>query len=158
MLSPDALKAVAIACAAAALLVGFNAFCNYQQQIGYERAQGEHAKLELQRQEYSAKIEALQKDNVLKAEENATKREQDVRAIVAAGSVSADRLRGAVDAIRAGSNSATIETLRATNAALATVFQDCSTRYRTMGEVADGHANDVRTLTEAWPALEVKHD
>ena len=34
------------------------------------------------------------------------------------------------------------------------LFSDCSRRYQELGVQADGHANDVRTLTEAWPVME----
>ena len=34
------------------------------------------------------------------------------------------------------------------------LFRDCSRRYQELGVQADGHANDVRTLVEAWPVKE----
>ena len=34
------------------------------------------------------------------------------------------------------------------------LFRDCSRRYQELGVQADGHANDVRTLVEAWPVME----
>ena len=34
------------------------------------------------------------------------------------------------------------------------LFSDCSRRYQELGVQADGHANDVRTLVEAWPVME----
>lgn len=32
------------------------------------------------------------------------------------------------------------------------LFADCSRRYQELGQKADGHASDVRTLIDAWPA------
>lgn len=34
------------------------------------------------------------------------------------------------------------------------LFVDCGRRYAELAEKADGHASDVRTLTEAWPRTE----
>ena len=39
----------------------------------------------------------------------------------------------------------------ATADTLAALLDQCQTDYRAMAEVADGHANDARTLMEAWP-------
>ncbi|GAB3358098.1 MULTISPECIES: hypothetical protein [Giesbergeria] len=38
-------------------------------------------------------------------------------------------------------------------AALGTVFDDCRAAYAGMVEKADGHASDVRTITQAWPVI-----
>lgn len=37
--------------------------------------------------------------------------------------------------------------------ALGTVFDDCRAAYAGMVEKADGHASDVRTITQAWPVI-----
>ena len=38
------------------------------------------------------------------------------------------------------------------------LFADCSRNYQGMAAAASGHANDVRTLTEAWPANPTSSD
>ena len=39
-------------------------------------------------------------------------------------------------------------------AALADVFQQCSARLQELAAKADGHANDVRALIDAWPTTD----
>jgi hypothetical protein len=152
MLSATGLKVVVIAGACLGALWGFNAYSEHQQDIGYNRANQEHERLNLQREALTARLETLQNKQVLEAESNATKREQALRDVVAASNVSAGKLRNTLDAISRSSGTATAEALRTTNATLTTVFADCTARYREMGQAADGHASDVRTLIEAWPA------
>lgn len=85
------------------------------------------------------------------AENAASEREKKLRADYAAAHAAARGLRDTVADLSGKLAAATPETCRATaNAALA-VLGDCSDQYRAVAEAADGHASDVRTLTEAWP-------
>lgn len=132
-------------------LWGFHEYTARQQQIGYDRAKGEYERAELVRDAAQSKLDAFLNKRVSDAESKATEREQAQKTISAATGASLDRLRNTVNQTVAGSNTATLEALRATTATLGTVFQDCAGRYRKMAENADGHANDVRTLSDAWP-------
>ena len=61
-----------------------------------------------------------------------------------------DGLRGALVTLsRQPATDATASADRAV--ALGAALADCSDRYKTLGAVADRHASDVQTLSEAWP-------
>jgi signal transduction histidine kinase len=85
------------------------------------------------------------------AENAATEREKKLRADYAAVSSAAHGLRDTVAALRNQLSAATAEARRTTADAALAVLGECADRYRTVAEAADGHASDVRTLTEAWP-------
>jgi hypothetical protein len=152
-LAPYKLIAECLAIGALVAYVAFQAheFCMREQQIGYDRAKAEQAALDKVRNEAQAKIDAALNKRVTDAEGKADERTKLQQGLNAAVGASADRLQHAIDGVRAGSDTATVEALRATTAALATVFQDCSGRYREVAKNADGHASDVQTLIEAWP-------
>ena len=81
----------------------------------------------------------------------ATTRESVLRRHATAARNESDSLRAQLtDAARRFADAppaAVIEYAATTNELLT----DCSRRYQELGAQADGHANDVRTLTEAWP-------
>lgn len=85
------------------------------------------------------------------AENAASEREKKLRADYAAAHAAARGLRDTVAVLSGELSAATTEACRATAAAALAVLGHCSDRYRTVAEAADGHASDVRTLTEAWP-------
>ena len=67
-------------------------------------------------------------------------------------------VRGASERMRAQQTEAASRIATATTASLAeytlslsAVFEDCRAAYAGMGEVAQRHADDARTLVEAWP-------
>jgi len=61
-----------------------------------------------------------------------------------------DGLRGAIVTLsRIPPTDATASTDRAT--AVGELLADCSDRYQTVAAIADRHASDVQTLSEAWP-------
>ena len=63
----------------------------------------------------------------------------------------ARRLRDDLATLRTRLPNAIPSACIATADALAGLLDQCQQEYRVMGEIADGHASDVRTLTEAWP-------
>lgn len=74
-----------------------------------------------------------------------------------------DALRATAERLRRQSAAATSRLAVAPPAAvleyataLNDVFADCREAYAGMVAVADGHASDVRTLTEAWPVTDAK--
>jgi len=85
------------------------------------------------------------------AENAATEREKKLRADYAAAHAAARGLRDTVAAVRGELPAATADACRSTADAALAVLGECSDRYREVAEAADGHASDVRTLTEAWP-------
>lgn len=71
-----------------------------------------------------------------------------------------DRLRTASDSLREQNANAARQLAAAPPTAvleyataLGTVFNDCRAAYAGMVEKADGHASDVRTITQAWPVI-----
>lgn len=132
-------------------VIGFHEFCDHQQQVGYDKAKAEDAELAAKTEALNRKVEGLLKDNVIKAEANATQRETLLHDLVTASGQSSDRLRGTIQGIINGVPNATIDALRSQTTALATVLAECQVRYREMGQAADEHASDVQTLMQAWP-------
>jgi len=118
---------------------------------GYGRAVSEYnVKLLAATNASRAKEQSMQ-TKLQEAQNAAIQRDQTIRAAATAAATAGDRLRIALDTIRAGLPTATPASSRDTAAALATVFGDCAKEYRGLAEIADRTASDVRTLTEAWP-------
>lgn len=80
--------------------------------------------------------------------ENAKALRTDSNAALAA----ADRLRDTNTSLQRLLSGASAETARQYASAYQAVFTDCVGRYRTMGEAAQGHANDAKALNDAYPA------
>ena len=145
------LRFVAGALAIAALIFAWNRFLDYEQDIGYQKAVAEYNVKLLAAKEASDKREQELTTQVQEAQANGLKREETIKALAAAVGKSSDSLRNTANAIRLGLPHATVEAARTAADAFATVFTDCQRRYADVAEKADGHANDVRTLEEAWP-------
>lgn len=93
--------------------------------------------------------ELLQK--VSDAQNEAKKRESSLRAVADGARAESDGLRGDIDVMRAQLAGATQSAAVERAAAVATILQHCSRQYSDLAARADRHANDVRTLIEAWP-------
>lgn len=95
--------------------------------------------------------EFLNNERIRKAESDAETRQNQSRLLAADLDTTQQRLRVALNTIRRGlpgqSGAANGDTA---DAALA-VFGECAAEVGRLAEAADGHASDVRTLTEAWP-------
>lgn len=151
MISPTIIKALLIAAVAVALGFAWNGFIKHEQNIGYQKAVAEYNVKLLAAKEAADKREKELTTQVQEAQANGLKREETIKALAAAVGKSSDSLRNTANAIRLGLPLATVEAARTAADAFATVFTDCQRRYTEMAERADGHANDVRTLEEAWP-------
>lgn len=135
----------------AGLVFGWNWHINHEQGIGYQKAIAEYTVKLLEAKEIADKREQAMTAKLKEAQENGLKREETIRTLAAAVGKSSDSLRNTANAIRLGLPNATVEAARAAADAFATVFSECQGRYGALAEKADGHANDVRTLEEAWP-------
>ena len=151
MISPTIIKALLIAAVAVALGFAWNGFIKHEQNIGYQKAVAEYNVKLLAAKEVADKREQELSAQVQEAQANGLKREETIRTLAAAVGKSSDSLRNTANAIRLGLPNATVEAARTAADAFATVFTDCQRRYADVAEKADGHANDVRTLGEAWP-------
>lgn len=137
------------------LVVGWNAMTANYEQIGYDRAKGECA-AEKAREVLAAKVayDASMKrmtDERKKADHEANQRYQMLAADYDAVRRTNLGLRGTVSDLRGKLSAASADALRQTAAAAFDVFDECTERYEQVAKAADGHAADVRTLTEAWP-------
>lgn len=151
MISPAIIKALLIAAVIAAAVFGWNWHIKHEQAIGYQKAVAEYTVKLLEAKEAADKREQELSAQVQEAQANGLKREETIRTLAAAVGKSSDSLRNTANAIRLGLPNATVEAARAAADAFAAVFTDCQRRYIEVARAADGHANDVRTLEEAWP-------
>ena len=151
MISPTIIKALLIAAVAVALGFAWNGFIKHEQGIGYQKAVAEYTVKLLEAKEKADKREQELTTQVQEAQANGLKREETIKALAAAVGKSSDSLRHTADTIRLGLPNATVQAARTAADAFAAVFTECQGRYGALAEKSDGHANDVRTLEEAWP-------
>jgi len=122
-----------------------------QQQLGYDRAVAEYkAAKSIADRAALAKERNMQKqkDEAINA---AAERETKIRADYAAAHAAALGLQRTVADMRGQLATASVEACRTTAAASLTVFGECEDQYRAVAAAADGHASDVKTLSDAWP-------
>ena len=135
----------------AAIGFGFHLFLEYERGIGYDRAKAEYTAKELVATQAARATEQRLSKQLEDAQNAAIAREQTLTAAAAASASAAGSLRNTVATLRNSLPGATVETARQAATAFATVFTDCTDRYRGMAEIADRHASDAKTLSEAWP-------
>ena len=151
MISQTIIRALLISAVIAAAIFAWNRFLDYEQDIGYDRAVAEYNVKLIAAKEAADKREQELTTQVQEAQANGLKREETIKALAAAVGKSSDSLRNTANAIRLGLPHATVEAARTAADAFAAVFTDCQRRYVEVARASDGHANDVRTLEEAWP-------
>ena len=134
----------------AALVFAWNWHIDHEREIGYQKAVAEYNVKLLAAKEAADKREQELSAQVQEAQANGLKREETIKALAAAVGKSSDSLRNTANAIRLGLPLATVEAARTAADAFAAVFTDCQGRYANVAAKADGHASDVRTLSEAW--------
>lgn len=82
---------------------------------------------------------------------SARDRERVLRADLASRRRTGERMRAQQTEAASRIATATAASLAEYTLSLSTVFEDCRAAYAGMGEVAQRHADDARTLIEAWP-------
>ncbi len=117
-------------------------FAGYKTQVAQQAVEARQAALKQKEQWIKEKEDAEQKA----AEREAALRTERDRALAGAR-----RLRDDIAALRTRLPNATPSACIATADAIAGLLDQCQQEYRAMAEIADGHASDVQTLTEAWP-------
>lgn len=160
----DSLKpyALLIKLLAIAALVGlawwaWSSHISHQQQIGYDRATALlQPQLEKAKGELSAEKEARGREQAWNKQLETANRESEARnerlqAAASAAAATAGRLRNTIADLQQRLAGTTAEACHQTAATLATVFGECTEQYRALAAAADGHASDVRTLSDAWP-------
>lgn len=106
------------------------------------------AQAETDRLAYRSRLQ--QQDRVIVAQNQAAARAVAARAADRAAGDAIDRLRDesakSLDAARVSH-----EACIANATTLRTVFSACTAEYREVGAAAQGHADDVKTLSDGWP-------
>lgn len=85
------------------------------------------------------------------ARNDAIKREQDLRRSAAGSRAAADGLRDELAELRRSLPSLAADACRQRADTLAEILGQCTARYSELGEKADRHASDAKTLMDAWP-------
>ena len=96
-------------------------------------------------------METKWKQEVDDANAEAKEREKRLVSDLAAAHAAAERLRGDASALRTRLADAPRDAAADTAAAAGELLAECGEAYRTMAGAAERHANDLRTLTQAWP-------
>ena len=105
--------------------------------------------------EAANKAAALQ-SQVLKAQNDAKKREATMRAAFDAAVSESDGLRGDVAALRDQLAGASADAGAERALALGSVLAKCAAEHQKLAQRCDRHVDDLRTLTEAWPRYHIK--
>ena len=95
-------------------------------------------------------IETQRQKQAQEAIDASKKREAALRSDAAASRGALERLRNAVRAASGGVPGSASNPIGGP-ATAAELLAQCAAEYQSLGERADQHASDVRTLTEAWP-------
>jgi hypothetical protein len=136
---------------AAGAVYGVHQFLEHERDIGRQEVRAEYATKLAEAKEAARKREAELTTQRDEAVSHANERDQTIRTVAAGGAAASLGLRDILSGIRNGVPSATVEALRQSTATLATVLADCQTRYRGLAEIADRHASDSKTMSDAWP-------
>lgn len=134
-----------------ALILGYHAWKDHQQNVGYERARSEYTAAALIEQAKNAKITAQwqkQKDEALhNANERAIKAKADAERL----RVTNGGLRNELIRARGQLSSASCDSVRRHAAALNTVFEQCTREVEDLAGAASGISSDTLILQQAWP-------
>lgn len=91
------------------------------------------------------------RDNVIKAQNAGNKRAQQAKADADAATAVAGSLQHDLDQFKRDLPTLTRAAVDKYAVALDDVFGQCSSRLTDLASKAQGHAGDVRTLSDAWP-------
>jgi len=136
---------------AAGVVYEGHVFLVHEQQIGYDKAVAEFTQKENEALKAAAEKTAALQKQLDEANQHAQIREQTIKSLAAAANTASGGLHDTIAAIGRSVPSASIDALRVAVTTFGTVLNDCQNTYRAMAEIADRHASDVKTLTEAWP-------
>jgi len=138
-----------------AVVLAFTHFTTYRAGRAAVRSQWDAQKLvdaETTRKALEANraIEAERQKQAQEAIDESKKRETALRADAAASRGALERLRNAVRAASSGVPSDPTNAVSGP-ATASELLAQCAAEYQRVGELADQHASDVKTLTDAWP-------
>lgn len=142
-MTPQLIAAVVVA------LAGFGSAWQIQS-WRYQAKEAQHEQQKLADVQQSAAATIRRADNVIAAQDAAQTRDSALRLDAAGARDALERLHdAAADALRAAGASQAACLERA--ATLSELHQASARRYVELGEKADRHASDVKTLVDAWP-------
>lgn len=134
-----------------ALILGYHAWKDHQQDIGYERARSEYTAAALIEQTKNAKITAAwqkQKDEALHdANERAIQSKADAERLRTTNG----GLRNELARARGQLSGASCDSVRRHATALNTVFEQCTREVEDLAGAASGIAVETLMLQQAWP-------
>lgn len=136
---------------AAGAVWGIHEFLEHEREIGRKEVRAQWDGQTARDREAARLREAdliKQRDDAVKQRDE---REKTIRNLAAGSSAASVGLRDTLNAISSSVPTASIEALRQSTTALSAVLNECQGRYRELAEKADRHANDAKTLEEAWP-------
>lgn len=90
-------------------------------------------------------------NTVLKAQNDAKIREALLRTAAAAASSESDGLRDDLAAMRVQFDQLSRDAVAQRAVTVGILLSECAARYSKLASTADSHANDLRTLIDAWP-------
>lgn len=122
-----------------------------EQKMGYDKAMSEVKEKQLAQEQFARAREAQLMNQLEAAQNAATLREQQIKALSAALANSSNSLRDTAAAINSSLPTASADASRSAAITAINLFADCQGKYGQMAEIADRHANDVKTLSDAWP-------
>jgi len=146
-----AIEAVALLVVVALIVWGSHSFLEHERQIGYDKAVAEYQQKLSEAKDAARVREQALNTQLQEARNAAAQRDQVLQAASAAAVAASGSLRDTIATLRSGLPGASAATLAHTADTLAAVLTDCQDQYRDVAAKADRHANDARTLTEAWP-------
>lgn len=145
------LEALAFAALIAGIAFGVHRFLSHEQDIGYQRAVTEYQAKQLAAEQAARAREQALQNQLKEAQDAAATREKTIQDAASAASVAAGSLRDTLANIRNRLPATAVDACRKTADTLAAVLGQCQDRYRDLAQRADGHASDVKTLTDSWP-------
>ena len=104
-----------------------------------------------QAQEEKATIMQTWSDKYIEVEQNAIKKIQDANAAARSADVAASGLSKQLSEANKRLSTASHQTIIEYTITGNKLLEACTAEYRSMAEVADGHAIDVERLSEVWP-------
>lgn len=132
-------------------IYGIHQFLEHERDIGRKEVQAQWDAQKLSDKTASDKQEKDWREKYDTAVNLGVENVKIARASAVTANASADSLRNTNASIVKLIPGASAETARAYATAYQTVFNECVGRYKEVGERAQGHADDVKTLEAAWP-------
>ncbi len=151
-LTPALLRIIAIGCAIAALVVGFEWAQHDAEKRGYAKAQAEYMQKALVAEEAARKRERELQTQLEVAENEARKREADLTVAADNARLERDGLRSDLATISNRLSRASADSLRKYAATANAVLQECTDQLTELAKKADGHASDALMLQQGWPS------